>query len=180
MKPKTNIFLVGPMGAGKSTVGRQLAGLLGKRFQDADQEIEARTGVSISLIFEIEGEAGFRRREAAMLEELTRGEDLVLATGGGAVLAEENRRLLRERGTVVYLNAPLDILLLRTARDKNRPLLKTPDRRKRLEEILAVREPLYRETAHLIVETDQRPPAAVAREIARRLEALNVHENAHP
>jgi shikimate kinase len=180
MNPKRNIFLIGPMGAGKSTVGRQLASLLGKSFRDADQEIEARTGVSISLIFEIEGEAGFRQRETALLDELTRGENLVLATGGGAVLAEENRRRLRERGTVVYLNAPLEILLARTARDRSRPLLQTADRRQRLEEILAVRDPLYRETAHLIVETDQRPPAAVAREIARRLEALHARENAHP
>ncbi len=172
-----NIFLIGPMGAGKSTVGRCLAGLLGKRFQDSDQEIEARTGASIALIFEIEGEAGFRRREVAVLEELTAGDNLVLATGGGAVLSEENRRRLRERGTVVYLHAPLETLLARTHRDKNRPLLQTADRRQTLKEILAVRDPLYREAAHLIVETDHRPPMMVAREIARRLAALSAHEN---
>lgn len=178
MKGTGNIFLIGPMGAGKSTVGRCLAGLLGKRFQDADQEIEARTGASITLIFEIEGEAGFRRRETAVLEELTRGDNLVLATGGGAVLSEENRQRLRSRGIVIYLRAPLETLLARTQRDRSRPLLQTADRRQALEAILAVRDPLYRETAHLIVDTGHRPPMAVAREIVRRLETLTVHENA--
>lgn len=172
-----NIFLIGPMGAGKSTVGRCLAGMLGKRFRDADQEIEARTGASITLIFEIEGEAGFRRRETDVLEELTAGDNLVLATGGGAVLSEYNRRRLRERGTVVYLRAPLETLLARTHRDRSRPLLQTADRRQTLKEILAVRDPLYRETAHLIVETDHRPAMTVAREIVRRLEGQTAHEN---
>jgi shikimate kinase len=179
MKGTGNVFLIGPMGAGKSTIGRCLAELLGKRFRDADQEIEARTGASIALIFEIEGEPGFRRRESAVLEELARGDNLVLAAGGGAVLAEENRRILRSRGTVVYLHAPLDTLLARTHRDRNRPLLQTADRRKTLEDILRVREPLYRATADLVVETDQRAPMTVAREIARKLAALHAsHENA--
>lgn len=172
-----NVFLIGPMGAGKSTIGRALAELLGKEFQDSDHEIEARTGASIPLIFEIEGEAGFRKRESAVLDELTRREDVVLATGGGAVLAEDNRRALRRRGIVVYLHAPIDTLLARTHRDSQRPLLQTADRRHTLEEMLRVREPLYRQTADVVVETSHRPPLAVAREIARRIETLIPHEN---
>lgn len=164
-----NVFLIGPMGAGKSTIGRHLADLLHKDFLDSDLEIERRTGVSIPLIFEIEGEAGFRRREAAVIEELTAHPDAVLATGGGAVLAESNRDILHARGTVVYLEAPLETLLARTHRDKNRPLLQDGDRRKKLEEILRVRDPLYRATAHLIVATDHRAPAVIAQEIAARL-----------
>jgi shikimate kinase len=166
------VFLVGPMGSGKSTVGRQLAALLGKEFLDSDHEIERRTGASIPLIFEIEGEAGFRRREQQLIEELTRRPNIVLATGGGAVLAEDNRRALRERGTVVYLHAELDTLIERTRRDRHRPLLQTADPRGKMAEILAQREPLYRRTAHLVVHTGERGAAAVAREIAARLKSL--------
>lgn len=169
MKPG-NVFLIGPMGVGKSTIGRHLAGLLHKTFLDSDHEIEARTGVSIPVIFEIEGEAGFRKRESAMIEELTAKRDVVLATGGGAVLAAANRMALRDRGVVIYLSAPIETLFERTRRDKNRPLLQTADPRQRLTEMLAQRDPLYRSTAHLIVSTEQRLPAQVARDIEQRVQ----------
>lgn len=148
-----NIFLVGLMGAGKTSVGRLLAKRLGKQFVDSDHEIEARTGVRIPVIFEIEGEAGFRQRESATLQELTAGRDLVLATGGGAVLDPRNREALKSRGTVVYLRASVDELWNRTKHDRNRPLLQTPDPRARLAELLAQRDPLYVEVAHVIVDT---------------------------
>ncbi|GAB3412440.1 bifunctional shikimate kinase/3-dehydroquinate synthase AroKB [Massilia agilis] len=148
-----NIFLVGLMGAGKTTIGRLLARKLGKRFVDSDHEIEARTGASIPWIFEIEGEASFRRREADMIRELTGQHGIVLATGGGAVLDPANRRLLAERGTVIYLRAGINSILQRTAHDRNRPLLQTSDPRKKLEELLAQREPLYREVADLVIDT---------------------------
>lgn len=167
-----NIFLVGPMGSGKSTVGRHLAALLGKEFLDSDHEIERRTGVSIPLIFEIEGEAGFRRREAQVIEELTGRDQLVLATGGGAVLSEDNRTRLRERGTVVYLHADLDTLVERTRRDRGRPLLQTPDPRGKMVELMEHREPLYRNTAHLVIHTGERSALSVAREIAAQLKSL--------
>lgn len=148
-----NIFLVGMMGAGKTSVGRLLAQHLHLRFVDADQAIEARTGVRIPVIFEIEGEEGFRGREAAVIDELTREDGIVLATGGGAVLRADNRAALRQRGTVVYLRAAVDDLWHRTRHDRNRPLLHTPDPRGRLEELLAMREPLYQAVAHLTVDT---------------------------
>jgi len=164
------------MGAGKSTIGRALAVALHKSFVDSDHEIEARTGAPVALIFEIEGEAGFRQREAMVLEELTRGHDMVLATGGGVVLSPDNRRYLRERGTVVYLHAPLETLLERTRHDRVRPLLQTDDREGVLKRLLEQRDPLYREVAHIVVETTHRPPATVAREIIKRLEQFK-HEN---
>ena len=173
----SNVFLVGPMGAGKSTIGRQLAALLKKDFLDVDHEIERRTGAAIPLIFEIEGESGFRRREALVVDELTRKTNVVLATGGGAVLDPDNRKALRERGSVVYLRAEIDILVERTRRDRNRPLLQTPDPRAKLEEIMRVREPLYRATAHVIIETDRRNPQMVARDVANNLKSLWQNEN---
>lgn len=165
------------MGAGKSTIGRHLAELLHKQFQDCDHVIEERTGAPISLIFEIEGEAGFRKREAAALDELTQQNDIVLATGGGAVLLPENRQVLRDRGIVVYLCAPLETLVERTQKDRNRPLLQNTDRRAKLEEILRVRDPLYRETAHVVVHTTRRSPLTVAREIMSKVEELADHED---
>ncbi|MDH5632436.1 MAG: shikimate kinase AroK [Gammaproteobacteria bacterium] len=165
-----NIFLIGPMGAGKSTIGRHLAGMTRKTFLDADKELESRTGASIPLIFEIEGEDGFRKRETGIIDELTRLKDLVLATGGGAVLAEDNRRMLHSRGTVVYLAASIDTLVERTRHDKNRPLLQNTDRRKKFEELMAVRDPLYRQEADYIIDTDNRSPQSVAREIVKQLE----------
>jgi len=155
MSSAKNIFLVGLMGAGKTTIGRQLAQALGKEFIDSDHEIEARTGVNIPLIFELEGEGGFREREAAMLDELTGRENVVLATGGGAVLREENRYRLKQRGTVVYLQADVEQLLERTRKDKNRPLLQTDDPESRLTRLLQEREPLYLELADLVVNTGQ-------------------------
>ena len=153
MNRPDRIFLIGPMGVGKTTVGRRLAASLDKEFVDSDHEIEERTGVNIPLIFELEGEAGFRSRESRMLDELTQRPGIVLATGGGAILDPVSRQRLRERGYVVYLHAPLRLLLQRTARDSKRPLLATPDRAARMRQIIAEREPLYGETAHLKVET---------------------------
>jgi 3-dehydroquinate synthase len=148
-----NIFLVGLMGAGKTTIGRLLARRLGMRFIDSDHAIEARTGASIPWIFEIEGEASFRRREADMIRELSAQEGIVLATGGGAVLNPDSRALLAARGTVIYLRASVGSILARTSHDKNRPLLQTPDPRKKLEELTAQREPLYREIADMVIDT---------------------------
>jgi len=148
-----NIYLVGLMGAGKTSVGKLLAKRLARQFHDSDHEIEARTGVRIPVIFEIEGEAGFRQRESAVIDELTQTEGIVLATGGGAVLDPRNRELLHSRGTVVYLRASVDELYNRTRRDRNRPLLQTADPRGRLAELMKVRDPLYREVAHIIVDT---------------------------
>jgi 3-dehydroquinate synthase len=152
--PKNNnIFLVGLMGAGKTTIGRLLARRLGKRFIDSDHEIEARTGATIPWIFEIEGEASFRKREADVIRELTAQDGLILATGGGAVLNPDSRAYLAARGTVIYLRASVGSILQRTSHDKNRPLLQIPDPRKKLEELTAQREPLYREIADLVIDT---------------------------
>ncbi|MEW6445261.1 MAG: shikimate kinase AroK [Pseudomonadota bacterium] len=166
---KSSIFLIGPMGAGKSTSGRLLARTLGLTFIDSDKVIEERTGATIPLIFELEGEVGFRARERAAIDELTRRENIVLATGGGAILAEENRHALRERGHVVYLHASIDHQMERTAHDRNRPLLQTPNRRATLEALMRMREPLYRQTAHLIIETDGLSPKTVVQRITRGL-----------
>jgi shikimate kinase len=177
MSKANNIFLIGPMGAGKTTIGRHVATLLHKRFVDVDHEIERRTGVTIPVIFEIEGEAGFRRRESTLLTELSQDEDIVMATGGGAVLMEENRRILKECGTVVYLHADIDTLVERTRRDRNRPLLQTEDPRGKIEELLRQREPIYREVADVVVDTGLRAPTSVARDIVTRLKALSNDEN---
>ena len=166
------IFLVGPMGVGKSTIGRQLADLLGTVFADTDTEIEQRTGADIPLIFEIEGEPGFRRRESAVLAELTQRDRVVLATGGGAVLAETNREYLR-RGIVVYLTASIETLLARTQRDRSRPLLQDGDRRAKIEQIVRDREMLYRSMADIVVTTDQRSPQSVAQEIVAKLAQID-------
>ena len=147
-----NIFLIGLMGAGKTTIGRVLAKRLGLGFVDADREIEARTGVSVPVIFEIEGEDGFRRREAQVIADLTSQSCHVLATGGGVVLREDNRRHLKERGFVVYLNAPPHVLWERTRHDKNRPLLKVDDPLRKLQELFVSRDPLYREVADLVID----------------------------
>jgi shikimate kinase len=172
MSTPNNIFLVGPMGAGKSTVGRQLSKTLKKQFIDCDKEIENRTGASISLIFDVEGESGFRKREQQILDELTERDDLVLATGGGAILDELNRSRLMSRGFVVYLNAPLDLLIERTSRDKTRPLLQTENPKQRISELLEQRDPLYRQVADTIVETNRRSARHVVKEIQERLDNL--------
>ena len=162
-----NIFIIGPMGAGKTTVGQMLARELKKEFLDSDREIEERTGVRIPVIFEIEGEQGFRLREAKMIEQLTALHDVVLATGGGAVLSEDNRRCLRTRGFVIYLRAGVDKLLQRTRRDRFRPLLQTENPREVIGQLMEIREPLYRETADLVIDTDGRTIRSVARSIVR-------------
>lgn len=164
-----NIFLVGMMGAGKTSVGKLLARHLQKRFVDADHAIESRTGVRIPVIFEIEGEEGFRAREAAVIDELTRQEGLVLATGGGAVLRPENRAALHDRGTVVYLRAGVDDLWRRTRHDRTRPLLQTADPRQRLAELLAVRDPLYQGIAHVILDTSSQSLKALVTRLERLL-----------
>ena len=164
-----NIFLVGLMGAGKTSVGRLLAKRLGKTFLDSDQEIERATGVKIPLIFEIEGEPGFRAREAKMLVELAARRDIVLATGGGAVLVEANRRLLAENGTVIYLRANVADLWQRTRQDKNRPLLKTANPRAMLDQLFAERDPLYREVAHIVVDTGSQSLGSLAHKLEQQL-----------
>ena len=172
MKVPNNIFLIGPMGAGKSTVGRQLAKALDMEFVDCDREIEERTGVTIGIIFEVEGEEGFRKRERAMIETLTERDGIVLATGGGAVLDEENRSRLRTRGFAIYLNAPVDLLVERTARDRQRPLLQNGDPKEKLIALAEEREPLYRQVADMVVKTDRRTARHVVKEIVKRISQL--------
>ncbi|MDD3326847.1 MAG: shikimate kinase [Zoogloea sp.] len=169
------IVLVGMPGSGKTTVGRDLAKRLGLRFVDTDHEIEARTGVKIPTIFEIEGEDGFRKRETQTLDDLTRESNMVLATGGGAVIRAENRALLRERAVVVFLSVPPAILWERTRHDRSRPLLQVPDPKGRLEELLKVRGPFYREVAHIIVEGGRGTPHAMVKLIEKELQALCEH-----
>jgi shikimate kinase len=164
-----NICLVGMMGAGKTTVGRQLAKRLGRRFVDADHEIEARTGVRIPTIFEIEGEAGFRRREAEAIDALTREHGLVLATGGGAVLDPSNRRRLKESGLVVYLRVLPLLLYERTRHDRNRPLLQVADPLAKLEELFAQRDPLYREVADVVIDTSSGGVGSLVRRVEQEL-----------
>nr|WP_260117387.1 bifunctional shikimate kinase/3-dehydroquinate synthase AroKB [Pseudoduganella rivuli] len=168
---RSNIFLVGLMGAGKTTIGRLLARKLGMQFIDSDHEIEARTGASIPWIFEIEGEQSFRRREAEVIRELSAQSGIVLATGGGAILNPQSRQYLRERGTVIYLRASINSILQRTAHDKNRPLLQTADPRKKLEELMAQREPLYEELAHLVVDTGRPNVQSMVHMILNQLDA---------
>jgi shikimate kinase len=168
--PLSNLILVGPMGAGKSSIGRSLAEHFGLRLVDADREIESRAGVSVSRIFESEGETGFRARERAALAELLAGEGLVLATGGGAVLDAGNRALLRERGFVVHLHASVERQLQRLARDRTRPLLAGGDREQVLRDLAAVREPLYAQVAHLRFDTDGYREVEVAQRLAQLLE----------
>nr|WP_315397715.1 bifunctional shikimate kinase/3-dehydroquinate synthase AroKB [uncultured Duganella sp.] len=167
-----NVFLVGLMGAGKTTIGRILARKLGLRFMDSDHEIEARTGATIPWIFEIEGEPSFRRREADVIRELTGQQDLVLATGGGAVLDPESRAHLKARGTVIYLRTTVHSILQRTAHDKNRPLLQTADPRKKLEELMAVRDPLYMEIADVVIDTGRPNVQSMVQSILTQLERL--------
>lgn len=171
MSSYPNVFLVGPMGAGKTTVGRRLADMLHLEFFDADHEIEARTGVDIPYIFDREGEAGFRLREAQVIEDLTARSGIVLATGGGVVVTPDNRRHLAARGLVVYLHASLHQQMMRTERCTHRPLLQTTDRRATLERLFIQREPLYREIADLVLETDHRNARGLVHAIERHLRA---------
>jgi shikimate kinase len=171
MQHTGNIYLVGMMGAGKSTVGRMLARRLKLRFVDSDHEIEARCGVRIPVIFEIEGEAGFRAREAQALAEIVALPGIVLATGGGVVLLPENRRRLAAHGTVVYLRATPEHLYERVRQDRNRPLLATGDPLTRLRELYRARDPLYREVADLIVDTGRQSVQVLARGLLEQLGA---------
>ena len=170
-----NIFLVGMMGAGKTSVGRVLARRLGKTFYDSDHVIEERTGVRIPVIFDIEGETGFRARERTVIRELTANDDIVLATGGGAVLEPENRRLLQERGTVVYLRAAVRELINRTRHDKNRPLLQTRDPQARLNTIFEQRDPLYGEIADIVIETGSPSLHSLVSRLETQLAAYHAH-----
>ena len=168
---QANIVLIGPMGAGKTTVGRQLAQQLRLPFVDSDQEIEKRTGVDISTIFEFEGEDGFRQRESAMLEELSAREGMILATGGGSVIRPENRDRLQQAGFVVYLYTPVSVQLRRTARDRKRPLLQTENPKQRLQTLLNERDPLYREIADLVVDTRGEHLRGTVRQIIKGFKA---------
>jgi shikimate kinase len=164
-----NIFFVGLMGAGKTTIGKLLAKHLGKVFYDTDHEIEKRTGVKISTIFELEGEAGFRKRETAIIQELSQLSHIVMATGGGAILAQENRQLLKANGRVIYLRANVNELCHRMRNDKHRPLLQNVDIRAKLEQLYAERNPLYTETAELIFDTGNQPVANILNQIEKSL-----------
>lgn len=164
------IVLVGMMGAGKTTVGREYARRHSLTFLDCDQELVARTGVSVPTIFEIEGEDGFRRRETHLLDQLTRESDLVLATGGGVVLNADNRAMLAERTIVVYLNVPPRVLWERTRHDRNRPLLQVPNPRERIESLYRERDPLYREIAHIVVEGGRGSAGGMVRQVDKAIE----------
>lgn len=166
-----NIFLVGMMGAGKSTVGKVLANRLGKTFIDADHEIETRTGVKIPVIFDLEGEAGFRKREAEVIDDLTLRSDIVLATGGGAVMNEGSRHCLKTRGFTIYISSSVNELWQRTRHDRNRPMLQTRDPLRKLQELLQLREPLYREVADLVIETGRPSVSKLIGQILQELEA---------
>jgi len=161
------------MGVGKSTIGRKLASLLRMEFEDTDHEIQRRTGVDIPTIFDFEGEEGFRLRERAVVEELTQNIGLVLATGGGVVLDPENRRCLSARGVVVYLSCSTEQQYDRTRQDRNRPLLQTDDPKSKLQDIMDERDPIYREMADLVISTERRNAAVVAREIEHRLSEID-------
>jgi len=165
MAKNQNIFLIGLMGAGKTTIGRQIASELSLEFFDSDHEIEDRTGVTITHIFDIE-----RKRETAILDELTQQKGIVLATGGGAILKTENRQFLMSRGTTIYLYANIETLLERTSKDRNRPLLQTGNPQEKLEELLNIRDPLYRETADIIIDTGKDSVRLALKEILEKLQ----------
>jgi shikimate kinase len=167
------IFLVGMMGAGKTTIGRALARVLHREFIDLDHELESRCGVRIPVIFEIEGEQGFRKRECQVLDDCTVQPNLVMATGGGAVLAEENRQALKSRGIVIYLRATVEELYRRTNRDRNRPLLATPDPKATLKSLLEMREPLYEAVADVVVDTGTIPVSALVANIVEQLRGVD-------
>ncbi|MBG22954.1 MAG: shikimate kinase AroK [Idiomarinaceae bacterium] len=170
MAEKRNIFLVGPMGAGKSTIGRQLARQLHLEFFDSDAEIERRTGADIAWVFELEGEEGFRAREEKVIEELTENTGIVLATGGGSILSKESRNRLSARGIVVYLQTPIEKQLARTQRDKRRPLIaEADDPRAVLEELAEQRNPLYEEIADVVVRTDEQSAKFVVDKIIEQV-----------
>ena len=167
-----SVFLVGPMGAGKTTIGRLLAKQLGREFVDSDWHVETQTGADIPWIFAKEGELGFRERETRAIDELTQENAIVLATGGGAVMSAENRKFLHERGMVIYLNAPVDVQMARTSKDKSRPLLQQPNPRKILHDLYRVRDPLYRQVAHIIMPTGHTYPRHMVYQLLQQLTAF--------
>jgi shikimate kinase len=172
-----NIFLIGPMGAGKTTIGKQLAKALKKEFIDSDQIIEERTGADIAWIFDVEGEEGFRKREMKVIEELSGSSNIVLATGGGAILAADNRKFLSSRGVVVYLMATISQQVERTRNDQRRPLIQNvTDIKGKLTELMEIRDPLYREIADYVVMTNRRSPKAVSNEIVSQINGENIDE----
>jgi shikimate kinase len=177
MNPAENLFVIGPMGAGKTTVGLRLAHALGLPFFDLDHEIEAVTGVKVSLIFDIEGEPGFRARERTLLSQIASGRGMVLATGGGAILAPENRQILASNGYVLYLETSVEMQLRRLSRDRSRPLLQAPDRREKLAAMASIRNPLYESIADWRYVTGEQSPASTAQQILR---ALDQHWNRVP
>ena len=168
-----NLFLIGPMGAGKTTVGRQLADYFRKEFLDTDLEIQRRTGVDIPTIFEFEGEMGFRLREQEVIDELSARDGIVLATGGGAVINEQNRKVLSSRGVVIYLHCTVEQQYERTFRDKNRPLLQTDDPLSKLKSLMAERDPLYRQTSDILVSTEGRNTQTIVQDIRKQINSLN-------
>ena len=170
----TNVYLIGPMGSGKTTIGQRLARKLQLEFLDCDHELEEQTGASVNLIFDVEGEEGFRARETKMLEQLTARSGVLIATGGGVILREENRELLRERGTVVYLRTSVSQQLKRLSRDKSRPLLQTEDRRAKLTRLAEERNPLYSEITDVEFPARNRGLDTVAAELAQ---AIRAHGN---
>jgi shikimate kinase len=177
-RPSGNIFLVGMMGAGKTTVGRLLAQSLGKTFIDSDEEIQQRTGVTIPHIFDVEGEAGFRQREAGVIQDLVKFDNIVLATGGGAVLNAQSRDALHHNGIVVYLKSTVHDLWQRTRHDRNRPLLQTDDPRARLKELFEQRDPLYAEVADLLMPTGKQSVHNLIEQLQQEL--LRLSESEHP
>ncbi len=176
-RPSGNIFLVGMMGAGKTTVGKLLAQLLGKSFIDSDEEIQHRTGVTIPHIFDVEGEAGFRQREANVIQELVKLDNIVLATGGGAILSEQNRDALSYNGIVVYLKSTVHDLWQRTRHDRNRPLLQTADPRARLKDLHEQRDPLYTKVADLVMPTGKQSVHSLVLQLQQELNRFS--ENKH-
>ena len=174
---RRSVFLIGMMGAGKSTVGRLLAQHLNFDFIDADRELESRSGAPIPTIFDVEGEAGFRRREVALLQELSQRPEIVLATGGGAVLNEEMAQALRQRGLVIYLRATADEIFRRTRNDRSRPLLQTPNPRAVIDKLVAEREPLYEKAAHLVFQSAASNPRRL---VARLIEQPELKTLMHP
>lgn len=173
MSKHDNIFLVGLMGAGKTTVGKLLSKRYHKTFHDSDHEIESRCGVKIPVIFEIEGEAGFRKREEIAIAELTALSNVVLATGGGAILSAANRELLKSRGIVIYLRGTPEHLFERTRHDRNRPLLQTSNPLAKLRELYQQRDPLYREVSDVVIDTGRQSVAGMARGLFQKFEAIN-------
>lgn len=168
-RPSGNVFLVGMMGAGKTTVGKLLAQQLGKIFVDSDEKIQQRTGVTIPHIFDVEGEEGFRQREAGVIQDMVKRDNIVLATGGGAVLSEQSREALRGNGIVVYLKSSVHDLWQRTRHDRNRPLLQTADPRARLKELYELRDPLYTEVADLVMPTGKQNVHSLVQQLRQEL-----------